>query len=141
MEVTLLVLTVTINYRIILLIMLFITSSCKFLKIEPSRDICTYATWLSLLLPNKHPNKHIYLCATAQLENVQYYRVSLENKKDCFFKYFLATLALTLNDMLSKKNYVLKMMLLHPDLATNARVVFKLCLLLINTLTYHASKT
>ena len=33
------------------------------------------------------------------------------------------------------------MMLLHPNLATNARVVFKLCSLLITTLTYHATKT
>ena len=33
------------------------------------------------------------------------------------------------------------MMLRHPNLAANARVVFKLCLLLITTLTYHASKT
>ena len=28
-----------------------------------------------------------------------------------------------------------------PDLATNARVVFKLCPLLVTTLTYYASKT
>ena len=33
------------------------------------------------------------------------------------------------------------MMLLHLNLATNARVVFTLCSLLIATLTYHASKT
>ena len=31
-------------------------------------------------------------------------------------------------------------MLLHPNLAKNARVVFKLGSLLITTLTYHASK-
>ena len=36
--------TVTINCRIILLMMLFITSSCKFFKTGPSREICTYAT-------------------------------------------------------------------------------------------------
>ena len=29
------------------------------------------------------------------------------------------------------------MMPLHPNLATNARVVFKLCSLLTTTLTYH----
>ena len=33
------------------------------------------------------------------------------------------------------------MMLLHPNVATNATVVLKLCLLLIATLTYRASKT
>ena len=43
-EHTLLVLTVTINCRIILLMMLFITSLCKSLKTDPSREICTYAT-------------------------------------------------------------------------------------------------
>ena len=48
---------------------------------------------------------------------------------------------LALNDMQNKKIYMLKMMLLHPNLATNARVVFKLSSLLITILTYHASKT
>ena len=38
------VLTVTINCRIILLMMLFITSLCKSLQADPSREICTYAT-------------------------------------------------------------------------------------------------
>ena len=33
------------------------------------------------------------------------------------------------------------MILLHPTLATNARVVSKLCSFLITTLTYHALKT
>ena len=33
------------------------------------------------------------------------------------------------------------MMLLHPNLATYSRVIFKLCSLLITTLTYHESKT
>ena len=32
------------------------------------------------------------------------------------------------------------MMLLHPNLATNARDFFKLCALLIPTLTYHELK-
>ena len=48
---------------------------------------------------------------------------------------------LALNDMQNKKKYMLKMMLLHPNLATNARVVFKLSSLLITILTYHVSKT
>ena len=43
-QVTLLGLNVTIDNRIILLIMLFITSWCKPLKADPSREICTYAT-------------------------------------------------------------------------------------------------
>ena len=46
---------------------------------------------------------------------------------------------LTLNDMLNKKTICSKCY--YSNLTTNARVVFKLCLLLITTLTYHASKT
>ena len=41
---------------------------------------------------------------------------------------------LTLNDMLNKKSYVLEILLLCSNLATNARVVFKLCSMLITTL-------
>ena len=71
---------------------------------------------------------------SAQLENVL--RVSLGNKND-----FLQRSTLTLNGMLNKKkNYILKMMLLHPNLAANARIVFKLCSLLITTLTYNVLK-
>ena len=33
-----------INYRIILLMMLFITSCCKPLKRDPSREICNYVS-------------------------------------------------------------------------------------------------
>ena len=55
--------------------MLFIISLCKSLKTDPFREIFTYATWLKL--PNKHPDK--LMSATAQLENVYYYGVSLEN--------------------------------------------------------------
>ena len=43
---------------------------------------------------------------------------------------------LNLNGMLNKKNYMLKMMQLHPNLATNAIVVAKVSSLLITTLTY-----
>ena len=38
-------------------------------------------------------------------------------------------------------DYMFKMILLHPNLATNAKVVFKLCSILISTITYLASKT
>ena len=67
----------------------------------------------------------------------------LENKRTVFFISYLAAPrpTLTLNDMLMKKTYMLKMMLLYPNLAANARVVFKLCSLLITTLTYRASET
>ena len=41
--VTLILLTATINYRIILLLMLFITSWCKPVKTDPSREIYKYA--------------------------------------------------------------------------------------------------
>ena len=43
---------------------------------------------------------------------------------------------LNLNGMLNKKNYMLKMMQLHPNLATDAIVVAKVNSLLITTLTY-----
>ena len=71
-------------------------------------------------------------------------RVSFGNTKDYFFlvSYLaLPMLTLTLNDMLDKKDYILKMILMRPSLRTNARVVFKLCLLLIIRLTFHASHT
>ena len=66
-------------------------------------------------------------------------------KKKLFFKLSSYSAAprptLTLNGMLNKRNCKLKIMLLHPNLAKNARVVSKLCSLLITTLTYHESKT
>ena len=34
------------NYRIILLMTLFVTAWCKPLKTDPSREIYTYATWV-----------------------------------------------------------------------------------------------
>ena len=66
---------------------------------------------------------NLYMSATAQLETFYYYRVSLENN-------YLAVPrpTLALNDMLNKKNCMLKMMPLHPNLGTDDRVVFKLCL-------------
>ena len=54
------VLTVSINYRAILLIVLFITSWCKLLKTDPSRVISTMPLDLSFLLPNKHSSKICY---------------------------------------------------------------------------------
>ena len=52
-----LVLTVTINYRIMLLMMLFITSWCKPLQTVPSKEICVYATWLNPSFAKKdHPD-------------------------------------------------------------------------------------
>ena len=72
---------------------------------------------------------NLYMTATAQLENIQYYGVSLQNN-------YLAVPrpTLTLNDMLVKNLATKKI------LATSATVAFKLCSQLINTLTY-AAKT
>ena len=52
--------------------------------------------------------------------------MSLRNTKDYFLISHLAAQrpALTLNSMLNKKIYMLKMMLLHPNLAASARVVY-----------------
>ena len=63
------------------------------------------------------------MSATAQLENFWYYGVSIENS-------YLAVPrpTLTLNDMLNKKKLY-------------AQNDVKLCSQVINTLTYHASRT
>ena len=58
-----------------------ISSYCKPLKTNLSGEICTYATWAKLFLPNIDP--HCWLIsATAQLENVYYYEVSFRNTKN-----------------------------------------------------------
>ena len=69
--------------------------------------------------------------------------VSKKYKKTVFLISYLAASmpTLTLNGMLSKKNYMFEKILLQPNLALNTRVVFKLCSLLIATLPDHASKT
>ena len=58
-----------------------------------------------------------------------------QKTKDCFLISYLAVPRpnLTLNDVLNKKLYATV-----PNLAANAIAVFKLCSLLIATLTYHA---
>ena len=81
MQVTLLILAVTINYRIILWMMLFINSSCKPLKTDPSRDLCTYTTWAKPSFCQINTLINLYASATALLENSEYYGVSLENKR------------------------------------------------------------
>ena len=79
-QVTLLVMTVTNDYRKILLIMLFITSWCKPLKPDSSNEIGPYATWFKpSLLPNKHPDKRTYICYYSTLKLLTYYGMSLEN--------------------------------------------------------------
>ena len=66
-------------------------------------------------------------------------------KKKMFFKINIYSATpkptLTLNGILNKRNYRLKIMLLHPNLTKTARVDSKLCSLLITTLTYRESKT
>ena len=92
-------------------------------------------------MPNKHPDNFIYVClsATAQLENVQYYGVLLENKKTVFFFNHLFGWPKANSELewyAKWKNYMLKMMLKHPNLATNVTVALKLFLLLITTLSW-----
>ena len=113
MQVTLLVLTVSINHRTILLV-LFITSWWKPLKRNPSREICPYATWLELFLPNKHPDKiYICYCSTWIFLVLWYSEVSLENKRLIYNLLFGCPKANFDLDML-KKPYMFKMVLLHP---------------------------
>ena len=75
---------------------------------------------LSLLLPNKHPDKVRYICSTWKF--LILWIVIKKQKTN-----------LTLNDVLNKKLYATA-----PNLAANPIAVFKLCSLLIATLTYHA---
>ena len=60
---------------------------------------------------------------------------SLRDTKDCFLiNYFPVQIpVLVLNSMLNEKNHVLKMMQLHPNVATNASAVSKVHFLLIFT--------
>ena len=86
---------------------------------------------------------NLYMSATALIENSWYYGLSLQNKKDCFSNQLFGCPKpnFDVKWYTKQKNYMLKMILLHPILATNARVVFKLSSLLITTLTCHQSKT
>ena len=120
--------------------MLFINSRYKPLKAEPSREICTYATSLKPFLPNKHPNKLIYLCCCSIWKCLVLWGVTRKWKR-LFFNQLFGCLNVKsdLGWYDKQKNYMFKMMLLHPN-ATNDRVVFKLCPLLITLLTYDASK-
>ena len=108
MQVTLLVLSVSIKYRLILLTILFITSCCKPLKKDLHRQICTYATWqASFCQINTLINLNIP--ATALLENSQYYEVSLENKRLSFNLLFGYPKAKFDLDMINKKSMRLKL--------------------------------
>ena len=53
--------TTNANYNIILFMMLFMTFCCKPLKTDPSREMCTYATWVKPFLPHAYPDKLIYI--------------------------------------------------------------------------------
>ena len=120
--------------------MLFITSWCKLLKTDPYREICTHTTWIKPFLPNTHPYMYLILLYLKMLSTN--WGVIRKHTKIFFKQLFgCSSLTLTLNGMLNKRNCRLKMMLLHSNLAKNARVVSKLCSLLITTLTYHESKT
>ena len=131
------------DYEIIQLMKLFITSWCKPLKIDPSREICTYVTWAKPFLPNTHLDELICVSYYSTWKCLILTGVSLGNVKDCFLISYLALPRpnLNLNGLLNKKDYMLKMMLPYPNLAANARVVSKRCSLLIITLNYHAQKT
>ena len=55
------------NYNVTVLMMSFISSWCKLLEIDASREICNYVTWVKHFLPNVRPKFVMFL--TAQLEN------------------------------------------------------------------------
>ena len=108
--------------------MLFKTSWCKSLKTDSSRERDMYLCHLT----------KAFFCQINTLINT----LSLENKRLFFNHLFGCPKAnFDLECYAKQKNYMLKMILLHPNLAANAKVLFKLCSLLITTLSYHASKT
>ena len=66
----------------------------------------------------------------------------IRNTKDCLFNLlFNFPKANFVLEWYDRKyiDYILKMILLHPYLVRNVRVIFKLCSLLITTITYLTS--
>ena len=122
--------------------MLFFTPGASLWK-QTHLEICTFATWVNLFFPNTQPHKLICVSYNSTWKCLILTGMSLGNTEDCFLISYLSAPrpTLTLNGLLNKKEYMLKLMLLHPNLAVKTRVVFKLCSLLITTLNYHASKT
>ena len=120
------------NYKIILLMILFITSWCKPLKTPIQRDmhLCHLSKALFCQIQTLI---NLYVSATAQLEYVKYLLGCRQEIKKTFLISYLAAPrpTLALNGMINKKNYIFKMILLYSNLATNARVNFKFCSLLI----------
>ena len=120
--------------------MLFIIPWCKPLETDPSREICTYATLVKLFFA-KYISWETCLCLlllNLKILNTNW-RVIRERYTFLISCLAVSSLPLTLNGMLNKK-YMLKMVLLHPNLPIKARVTFKPCSFLISTLTYHASE-
>ena len=119
--------------------MLFIIPWCNPLETDPSRETCTYATWVKLFFA-KYTSSGTCLCLL--LLNLKFLNTNwlVIRERYTFLISCLAVsrLPLTLNVMLNKK-CMLKMVLLHPNLPINARDTFKPCSFLISTLTYHAS--
>ena len=74
-------------------------------------------------MPNTYPDKFIYVCYCSTRKCLILTGASLENKT-LFLINYLATPRprLTLHAMLNKKVYMLKMMLLHSNLATYGKV-------------------
>ena len=68
---------------------LFITSSCKPLEADPSREVCTYATCIgSISLANKRRGKLTCVCY-CELENVVILTgLSLDNKQGFYVEWY-----------------------------------------------------
>ena len=108
-QIILLVLTVTLNTRIILLIMLFITSWYMPLKTDLFRETCTYDTWLKPFLPSKHPDRliYIYVCYCSTWKFLLLWGAIRKWKRLFLLISYLAAprSTLALDDMLNKKLY------------------------------------
>ena len=71
--------------------MLFVPSWCKSLKTDPSRDVCTYATWLKSSFDKKpkqqqqQPNKVIHVCYCSNWKCLVLWGV-IRKQKRRFFK-------------------------------------------------------
>ena len=142
MQFKLLVVTVSINYRTMLQCYLLLYGASLRKQTHIERYV-TMPLFLSFLLPNKHPDKPIYIYML-----LLYLKMSItgchQKIKDCFFNLLFGCHKANFDlNVLNKKNCMncmLKMIILHPT-QLQMLELFSNCSLLITKLTYHPSKT
>ena len=134
------------NCRVIIF-MLFFTFWCKPLKTDPSREMCTYATWATPFCQmhlNAYPDKLVFCLLLFNLQCLALIRVSIGKTRLILISYFSCPKANFDLEWYAREyiDYILKLMLVLPNLTANAWVVFNLCSYLITTITlvnYHSN--